>query len=73
MKRATEDDIVPEIPPILDSSWDDEEPWDQTPPPDHEEFELVSAAGRRAIGERWERRRRNRQLQLERDRAASTE
>lgn len=49
------------------SDWDDNLPVDQTPPPDHEEFELVSERGRRALRERWERRRRNRLLQLERD------
>lgn len=35
-----------------------DEQIDQAPPPDHEEFELVSARGLRAIKERWERRRR---------------
>jgi hypothetical protein len=35
-----------------------DEQIDQTPPPDHEEFERVSARGLRAIKERWERRRR---------------
>lgn len=32
--------------------------FDLTLPSDHEEFELVSARGLRAIKERWERRRR---------------
>lgn len=55
------------------SSWDDNLPVDQTPPPDHEEFERVSASGLRAMKERWEKRRQNRLLQIERDRAANAE
>lgn len=54
------------------SDWDDNLPVDQTPPPDHEDFMAVQANGLRYIRERWERRRRNRLLQLERDGLANT-
>lgn len=39
------------------SDWDDNLPLDQTPPPDHEDFEALSAAGLRAMKERRRRRR----------------
>lgn len=61
MEGTPDADLPSPAPPNVKRDWDDDEPPDQTPPPDHEEFELVSAAGRRAIGERWERRRRNRE------------
>jgi hypothetical protein len=37
----------------------DSAPMDQTPPPDHEEFESVAARGCQAMKERFERRRRS--------------
>jgi hypothetical protein len=35
-----------------------EEGFDETPPPDHDDFLAVRANGLRAIGRRWEMRRR---------------
>ena len=66
---------VTAAPPVRNpgSDWDDNLPVDQTPPPDHEDFEAVAELGRRAMRERWERRRRNRLAQLEQDRAAAKE
>lgn len=49
--------VLPDVPDAMSGPCSDEQ-IDQTPPPDHEEFELVSARGLRAIKERWERRRR---------------
>jgi hypothetical protein len=49
--------VLPHVPDAMSGPCSDEQ-IDQTPPPDHEEFELVSARGLRAIKERWERRRR---------------
>jgi hypothetical protein len=58
VKRAAEKGIAPEIPSVPDSSWDEEESLDQTPPPDHEEWLAVARLGRRATRMRWEMRRR---------------
>lgn len=49
--------VLPDPSDAVSSPRSDEQ-IDQTPPPDHEEFELVAARGLRAIKERWERRRR---------------
>lgn len=46
---------------------DVEEPFfDETPPPDHDDFVAVRANGLRAIGRRWEIRRRRKQESLAR-------
>jgi hypothetical protein len=56
MARTIEDQIGPPRPAAPEPGWEHDIPLDQTPPPDHEEFELVSASGLRAIRERHKRR-----------------
>ena len=57
--ERTTDEVLSPSPPSVHLVWDDNEPVDQTPPPDHEEFERLAEQGRRATKERRERRRRN--------------
>jgi hypothetical protein len=37
MQRTTSEEVLPELSASVESVWDEEEPPDQTPPPDHED------------------------------------
>lgn len=65
MRTRPPHDLVPEIPPTLIERA--QELDEETPPPDHADFLAVQANGLRAIGRRWEMRRRLKRESLAQD------
>lgn len=58
MQRVTPEKILPEGSPSVVPVWHDDEPVDQTPPPDHEGWLEACESGWRFTRERREKRRR---------------
>ena len=58
MKPTTGHEFSPPIPSSVDVAWDENEPVDQTPPPDHEGWLEAGENGWRMTRERREKWRR---------------